>query len=71
MQAAGSRQQAAVILNRENVNVGNIGQGEAQHRKYKRLKLVTVRHIGSINCLDCGYILGQYMSSKHYLLYKT
>jgi hypothetical protein len=34
-----SRQQAKVIQNHENVNVRNIGQGEAWHRKYKRLKL--------------------------------
>jgi hypothetical protein len=34
-----SRQQAEVIQNNENVNVRNIGQGEARHRKYKRLKL--------------------------------
>jgi hypothetical protein len=33
------RQQAEVILNHDNENVRNIGQGEAQHRKYKRLKL--------------------------------
>jgi hypothetical protein len=33
------RQQAEVIQNYENVNVRNIGQGEAWHRKYKRLKL--------------------------------
>jgi hypothetical protein len=33
------RQQVTVILNYENVNIRNIGQGEAQHRKYKRLKL--------------------------------
>jgi hypothetical protein len=33
------RQQAEVILNRGNENVRNIGQGEARHRKYKRLKL--------------------------------
>jgi hypothetical protein len=33
------RQQATVIQNHENVNVGNIDQGEAQHRKCKRLKL--------------------------------
>jgi hypothetical protein len=33
------RQQAEIIQNHENVNVGNIGQGEARHRKYKRLKL--------------------------------
>jgi hypothetical protein len=34
-----STQQAEVIQNHENVNVRNIGQGEARHRKYKRLKL--------------------------------
>jgi hypothetical protein len=34
-----SRQQAEVIQNHENTNVRNIGQGEARHRKYKRLKL--------------------------------
>jgi methionine synthase II (cobalamin-independent) len=34
-----SRQQAEVIQNHENVNVRNIGQGEAWHRKYKSLKL--------------------------------
>jgi hypothetical protein len=33
------RQQAEVIQNRENANVRCIGQGEARHRKYKRLKL--------------------------------
>jgi hypothetical protein len=33
------RQQAEVIQNQVNPNVRNIGQGEAQHRKYKRLKL--------------------------------
>jgi hypothetical protein len=33
-----SRQQAEVIQNHENVNVRKIGQGEARHRKYKRLK---------------------------------
>jgi hypothetical protein len=33
------RQQAEVIQNHENENVRYIGQGEAQHRKYKRLKL--------------------------------
>jgi hypothetical protein len=39
------RQQAEVIQNHENANVCNIGQGEAQHRKYKRgLKLVVVKH---------------------------
>jgi hypothetical protein len=34
-----SRQQAEVIQNQENANVRNIGQGEARHRKFKRLKL--------------------------------
>jgi methionine synthase II (cobalamin-independent) len=34
-----SREQAEVIQNHENANVRNIGQGEARHREYKRLKL--------------------------------
>jgi hypothetical protein len=33
------RQQAEVTQNYVNENVRNIGQGEANHRKYKRLKL--------------------------------
>jgi hypothetical protein len=33
------RQQAEVIQNHDNENVRNIGQGEARHRKCKRLKL--------------------------------
>jgi hypothetical protein len=33
------RQQAEVIQNYDNENVRNIGQSEARHRKYKRLKL--------------------------------
>jgi hypothetical protein len=33
------RQQAEVIQNHENEYVHYIGQGEARHRKYKRLKL--------------------------------
>jgi hypothetical protein len=33
------RQKAEVIENHENENIGYIGQGEARHRKYKRLKL--------------------------------
>jgi hypothetical protein len=33
------RQQTEVIQNHDNENVRNIGQGEARHRKYKRLKL--------------------------------
>jgi hypothetical protein len=34
------KQQAKVIQHHENIHVHNIGQGEARHRKYKRLKLV-------------------------------
>jgi hypothetical protein len=34
-----SRQQAEVIQNHENKHVRTIVQGEARHRKYKRLKL--------------------------------
>jgi hypothetical protein len=33
------RQQAEIMQNHENENVRYIGQGEAPHRKYKRLKL--------------------------------
>jgi hypothetical protein len=33
------KQQAKVIQHHENIHVRNIGQGEARHRKYKRLKL--------------------------------
>jgi hypothetical protein len=33
------RTQADVILNHANPNVCGTGQGEARHRKYKRLKL--------------------------------
>jgi hypothetical protein len=33
------RQQAKVIQNNANANVRNIGQGEAEHRKHKRLNL--------------------------------
>jgi hypothetical protein len=33
------RKQAEVIRNHENEHVCDIGQGEARHRKYKRLKL--------------------------------
>jgi hypothetical protein len=32
-------QQAEVIQNYETANVRNIGQGESQYRKYKRIKL--------------------------------
>jgi hypothetical protein len=34
-----SRQQAQDIQHHENIHVCNIGQGEARHKKYKRLKL--------------------------------
>jgi hypothetical protein len=37
-----SRQQAEDIQNHENENVRNAGQGEARHRKYKRLNLAAV-----------------------------
>jgi hypothetical protein len=43
-----SMQQAEVIQNHENVNVRNIGQGKAWHRKYKRLKL------GGGQAYDCS-----------------
>jgi hypothetical protein len=33
------RQQAEVILNHDNENVRYIGQGEARHIKYKKLKI--------------------------------
>jgi hypothetical protein len=33
------RQQAEIIQNHDNENVRKIGQDEARHRKYKRLKL--------------------------------
>jgi hypothetical protein len=32
------RQQAEVLQNHENENVPYFGQGEARHRKYKRIK---------------------------------
>jgi hypothetical protein len=34
------RQQAQIIQNNENEHVRSIGQGEARHRKCKRLKLI-------------------------------
>jgi hypothetical protein len=46
-----SRQQAEVIPNHENVNVRNIGQGEARHRKYKRLN--TGQGIGLVIYRGC------------------
>jgi hypothetical protein len=44
------RQQAEVIQNHENVNVRYIGQGEAQHRKYKRPKF------GGGHVYDCSSV---------------
>jgi hypothetical protein len=43
------RQQAEIIQNHENVRY--IGQGEAQHRKYKRLKLGGGSRL--FKCLEC------------------
>jgi hypothetical protein len=42
------RQQAEVVQNHENENVRYVGQDEAQHRKYKRLKL------GDGHVYDCS-----------------
>jgi hypothetical protein len=44
------RQQAEVIQNHEDENVRYIGQGEARHRKYKRLKL------GGGHMYDCSTV---------------
>jgi hypothetical protein len=44
------RQQAEVIQNHENENVRYIRQGEARHRKYKRLKL------GGGHVYDCSSV---------------
>jgi hypothetical protein len=44
------RQQAEVNLNHENENVRYIGQGEAPHRKCKRLKL------GGGHVYDCSSV---------------
>jgi hypothetical protein len=63
-------QLATVILNHENINIHNIGQGKARHRKYKGLKIGGGQAYGRSDVLDCGHILGQYMSNKHNLLYK-
>jgi hypothetical protein len=35
----------------------------------KSSHLVAVRH--TVSCLDSGYILGQYISNEHNLLYKS
>jgi hypothetical protein len=52
------RQQAEVIQNHENENVRYIGQGEARHRKYKRLKLER-SCVRLFKCLDCRGILSR------------
>jgi hypothetical protein len=44
------RQQAEAIQNHENENVRYIEQGEARHRKYKRLKL------GGGHVYDCSSV---------------
>jgi hypothetical protein len=44
------RQLAEVIQNHENENVCYIGQGEARHKKYKRLKL------GGGHVYDCSSV---------------
>jgi hypothetical protein len=44
------RQQAEVIQHHENENVRYIGQGEARHRKYKRIKL------GGGHVYDCSSV---------------
>jgi hypothetical protein len=44
------RNQAEVIQNHENENVRYIGQGEARHKKYKRLKL------GGGHVQDCSSV---------------
>jgi hypothetical protein len=44
------RQQTKVIKNHDNKKVRNIGQGEANHRKYKRLKLGGGQ---AYKCLGC------------------
>jgi hypothetical protein len=45
--------QQAVIQNHDSENVRNIGQGEARHRKYKRLKL------------GCGHVYDSSGGSSH------
>jgi hypothetical protein len=45
------RQQTEVIQNHENENVRYIEQGEARHRKYKRLKLGGGGHV-----YDCSSV---------------
>jgi hypothetical protein len=51
------REQVAIILNHENVNI-RISQGEARHIKYKSFKLGG----GQPYYLVCGCILQQYLN---------
>jgi hypothetical protein len=53
------RQQVTIILNHENINNCNIGEGKAQHKEYKRLKLGGGQAYDQSVVLDCCYILGQ------------
>jgi hypothetical protein len=46
------RKQAEVIQSHKNANVQNMGQGEAQHRKYNRLKLADSQAYDRSNDLD-------------------
>jgi len=50
------RQQAEVIQSREHVNVGNIGQGETQHR-YIKAQTWWQSGIQPLKCLSCFYVL--------------
>jgi hypothetical protein len=42
------QQQAEIIQNNENEHVRGVGQGEARHRKYKKLKL------GGVQSEECS-----------------
>jgi hypothetical protein len=59
--------QATVIQSDENVNVRNIVQDQALHRKYKFQALWRLQ---LMKCLGCCYILGHYTISGQNLLYK-
>jgi hypothetical protein len=48
------RRQVEVILNYENPNVRAIGQGEASHRKHKRLNLAAVKST-TVQVSDCRF----------------
>jgi hypothetical protein len=50
------RQQAEVIQNHKNEHVRGIGQGEARHRKYKRLKLGGQVYDCSSACTERGLV---------------